>query len=100
MKEIPTEGNGGYSSGYSGYNSIPMTPLWIIDEDKFSKEEQEVLHSLASAWNKFLLLPKQHPDDLDEFRYAIHEAQRIVAIRGVRKDWGFPIEDLNKNETK
>lgn len=44
-------------------------------------EEQTVVNYLKDAWNAFLELPVKHPDDLHDFRKAIHDAQRIVMCR-------------------
>ncbi len=56
----------------------------VYDKSKFTKNEYEVLELLALAWNKFIALPNQHPQDTDEFMRAIHEAQRIVGVRPIR----------------
>ena len=47
--------------------------------------ETRVLRSLAAAWNAFVALPVQHPDDVDEFRRAVHAAQGIMATRVARR---------------
>lgn len=52
---------------------------------RLSKQEREILYHLATAWNKFLKLPKEHPDDNNEFRYAIHKAQLMILVRPERK---------------
>ena len=44
-------------------------------------DERRVVDCLADAWNAFLDLPSEHPDDLGEFRFAIHAAQRIILSR-------------------
>jgi hypothetical protein len=42
--------------------------------------EIEVINTLAAAWNRFLSIPSScDADDLNDFRKAIHDAQRIVA---------------------
>src|ERR1039458_2403469 len=46
-----------------------------------TKEELSVISQLVIAWNNFLLLPVEHPDEQEEFRRAIHAAQNIVAAR-------------------
>ena len=46
-----------------------------------TKQEQEVMDHLAQAWNAFLNLHKRHPDEVPDFRKAIHEAQRIILSR-------------------
>lgn len=50
-----------------------------------TKKEKKVLKHLAKAWNKFLKLPIQHDDDIDEFRHGIHNLQRLLAIREARR---------------
>jgi hypothetical protein len=48
-------------------------------------EEKAVIDRLADAWNSFLKLQSEHPDDLLEFRQAIHRAQNIVLSRPTRR---------------
>lgn len=43
--------------------------------------ERVVLDHLALAWNQYLNLHVVHPDDLPDFRKAIHDAQRIILAR-------------------
>ena len=47
------------------------------------EKEKQLLDSLADAWNGFCKLEGVHPDHLDEFRYALHQAERIVMVRAV-----------------
>ena len=47
--------------------------------------EQNILYDLASTWNQFVQLGNHRPDDLTDFRGAIHEAQRIIAVRSLRR---------------
>ena len=51
-------------------------------------EEQEikVLNNLADAWNEFLKLKIQHPDDEPEFKYHIHAIQNIVMARKAARE--------------
>ncbi len=50
------------------------------------KNEQKVLDSLVDAWNSFVELPVMHPDDHDEFRHSLHNLQRIIGIRKLRRE--------------
>lgn len=50
-----------------------------------TSEENKVMESLVAAWNGYLDLPKQHADDVVEFRHAIHSLQRLIGIREVRR---------------
>ncbi|NTD96419.1 hypothetical protein G6M26_31900 [Agrobacterium tumefaciens] len=47
-------------------------------------EERRVMNALVSAWNSFLLLPEQHPDDVAEFRHGIHYLQDKLFARPAR----------------
>lgn len=48
-------------------------------------EERLVLDALVVAWNAFVALPVEHPDDHDEFRHSIHVAQEKVLCRPARR---------------
>lgn len=50
-----------------------------------SREEKDILYRLGQAWNLFVSLDRQHPDELEEFRRAIHAAQNLIAVRLARK---------------
>lgn len=47
--------------------------------------EWEVLDHLVRAWNAFLKLPNEHPDQVDEFRHTFHDLQRQIMVRPVRR---------------
>jgi hypothetical protein len=51
-----------------------------------SPNERAVIDKLVEAWNSFLTLPTEHPDEQTEFRLAVHNAQRIVMVRSVRRE--------------
>lgn len=48
-------------------------------------EEMKILARISEAWEIWLKLPNKHPDDLDEFRYAAHQIQMLVAYRVARR---------------
>lgn len=50
-----------------------------------TNQEKIVMENLVSAWNTFLDLPIEHPDDQNEFRRAIHSAQLLVLARPGRR---------------
>lgn len=43
--------------------------------------ENKIMDHLADAWNLFITLPTQHPDDVNEFRTKLHDLQRSVMAR-------------------
>ena len=60
-------------------------------------EEEAIIDLLCQVWSIFIKLDTQHPDELDEFRYRIHDLQRIVAMRGMQRL--YPNEWTNVKET-
>jgi hypothetical protein len=50
-----------------------------------TEAEKQALGRLAESWNQFALLEDGHPDDLSEFRQAIHVCQNIIACRVARR---------------
>lgn len=50
-------------------------------------DERAVIDALVEAWNRFLTLPVEHPDDQLEFRQAIHAAQTLVLARPGRREF-------------
>ena len=47
--------------------------------------EQRVADLLADAWSAYVILDREHPDELAEFRHAIHLAQGLLATRIARR---------------
>lgn len=54
-----------------------MTTMRTVEQ----RDEDEILERFAEAWNLFLKLPAEHPDDVEEFNRAIHVAQNVVLAR-------------------
>lgn len=50
-----------------------------------TRSELVPLRALEMAWNGFLRLEVQHPDDLEEFRRALHRCQHLIGIRVARR---------------
>ena len=48
-------------------------------------EERIVMDKLVEAWNAFLDLPVEHPDDTPEFRHAFHRLQLLILARAPRR---------------
>lgn len=56
-----------------------------ITEYELTAREKAILSSLAQAWNDFSQLKNKHPMDDDEFCKAIHDAQKMIALRIARR---------------
>lgn len=52
---------------------------------EYTDKEQEVMDRLIDAWNAFCELPVVHPDQQTEFRHALHDLQRQIMVRPVRR---------------
>lgn len=52
-----------------------------------SLDEVAVMVHLVQAWDGYLALDVQHPNDLHEFQRALHELQRLLAVRIVRREY-------------
>lgn len=59
-----------------------------------TKSEQSVMNSMMDAYNKFLQLERQHPDEMRDFVDGIHRCQDVLALRVVRR--AYPDGWLNK----
>lgn len=52
-------------------------------------KERELMQHIINVWNTFIDLEKTdwRIDDMNDFRRSLHEMQRIVAMRIVRRDY-------------
>jgi hydroxymethylpyrimidine pyrophosphatase-like HAD family hydrolase len=88
------------------YDNIPAPapmPTFVpfYDYNGLTEEEKEVLRNLAEAFNKFVALTGKHPSDDSEFCKAIHDAQKMIALRVARRVnpevWKqYPEENVDK----
>ena len=65
-----------------------------IQEIKMVNEKQlQIINLLSEAFNKYIELDVQHPNDQMEFCNAIHRCQHLIMIRDVRRNdpKNFPI---------
>ena len=62
-----------------------MEGLVIGPGTGLTEEERNIVMDLVRAWNQFTALPCLGADDRDDFRRAIHEAQRIIAQRALAR---------------
>lgn len=52
--------------------------------------EREVIDHLVNAWNAFVALPVEHPDDVSEFRRSLHHLQALILMRSGRRTMNDP----------
>lgn len=53
--------------------------------NQLTDTERAVLTKLAEAWNMYLILGKEHPDQDAEFRHGIHALQHQIMARPTRR---------------
>ncbi len=63
-----------------------------------TEKEHKILNSLVDAFNDFVKLEYQYPDELRDFTDGIHKCQYIIGMRIARKHEPeiFPIKVKNK----
>lgn len=49
-------------------------------------DETRLLYDIIDLWNKFISLPRQHPDELLEFKAHLHAIQSLIGMRILRKE--------------
>lgn len=57
----------------------------MSETNGLDESEQEIMNHLTSAFNGFSKLKPTHPDEKNDFRYAIHLAQNLLAMRALRR---------------
>lgn len=55
------------------------------NELALTDKEKECLKLLAESWNIFVELDSKHPQDDSEFCTALHDAQKMIALRVARR---------------
>jgi hypothetical protein len=50
-----------------------------------SSKERQILNYLVLAYNCFLKLERQHPNELTDFGNGIHQCQYLIGMRIARK---------------
>mgnify|MGYP003386792226 CR=1 len=66
------------AAGQAFHGIVPPRP-------NLTDAEKAVINHLAGAWNTWMLLDNNHPDDNFDFRQAIHRLQDLVASRVARR---------------
>lgn len=64
---------------------VPDRKTETMPGDGVEASDERILQHLADAGNEFVATRQTHPDDLPDFRRAIHAAERILAVRRMRR---------------
>lgn len=57
--------------------------LFTVSEDK--SKENAIDNLIKDLWNMFVSLEQTHPSDIDDFRHGIHELQKVIGMRKLRR---------------
>ncbi|WYW01677.1 DNA ligase [Pseudomonas phage vB_PpuM-Voja-6] len=76
------------------WESVAQPESTHLKPSPLSFYEKEVVSLLAEAWNKFMLLPEEHPNDRQTFCDRINELQNMVMCRPVRRIGWTKKEDV------
>jgi hypothetical protein len=49
------------------------------------KEESKILDMSVDIWDSFLKLERQHPDEINEMKDAVHRIQGLIAQRMIQR---------------
>jgi hypothetical protein len=66
-----------------------ITSIFDWKEDFVNDSEEEIEKRIvdlsADIWNEFLTLEQTHPSDIEDLSKAIHDIQKIIAVRMARR---------------
>ncbi len=57
----------------------------MITNKTLTKQEKRVLIHLTDAWNEFIKLDTQHPEELKDFADGVHKCQYLIGMRIARR---------------
>ncbi len=62
----------------------------------FTDAEQRCHDALMDCYRLYLELPRQHPNEIQEFGYAVHLIQGLLGMRILRRDHseGWPTHEV------
>lgn len=65
--------------------SFEMYEEWYHEGNFIIERDNDVMRSIVSLWNEFIELKQTHPDDIKDFCKAIHDLQRVMGMRELRR---------------
>ena len=69
-------------------------------KNPYIETENEIMTHLVSAYNLFSKLESTHPSDREDFTNGIHELQKILGMRILRRDYPNVFPSYCKTKTK
>lgn len=87
MKSASIDHRGTESQRKAQRCAQPLSEFGGEVKSGLTPDEELVMDHLIDAWQAYLKLPKQHPNDIQEFAARLHDLQARIAIRIVRRDY-------------
>jgi len=75
-----------YKDGYIIENGVVKHKaeyIFSLTEDKVKEDKITIL--IKDLWNLFMDLEQTHPSDKDDFQHGIHELQKVMGMRRLRR---------------
>lgn len=66
------------------------------DKKAFTKDEDEVMDLLRKAHNKFVLMQKTHPSEMQDWVFFLHRLQGLMMERVARRDYPNEFNSISK----
>lgn len=75
-----------FENGYIVENGLLQHKKEYIFSIGEGKEiEDAITQQIAKLWNLFLKLEQTHPSDIEDFQHGIHEIQKVIGMRRLRR---------------
>ena len=63
---------------------------------ELTEQEAKIVQMFGDAWNEYLRLPVEHPNDQAEMCAAVHVCQRAVLARSGRRQFHSALKSKEK----
>lgn len=61
--------------------------------------EKKIMNLIVEANNEFIKLQQTHPSDMTDWNKSIHDIQKIICMRVVRRDYPNEFKTIKDNLT-
>lgn len=81
-----------YGNDYVYEISVPNRGVYLIKPEcakvimQEEKIEKDILEYISESWNLFSKLPQTHPSDIEDFAQGVHDLQKVIGMRMIRRE--------------
>lgn len=65
--------------------SFEMYEEWYYENNIVIERDNDIMNSIANLWDEFTQLKQTHPSDIEDFNKAIHDLQKVMGMRELRR---------------